>query len=172
MPLIFMKYRQIKTSFWEDGYILELSCLEKLLFLYLFTNPRVNLCGIYELADRTICYTLGCTLEELVFMKKKLEKDNKYAFYKGWVFIVNFTDHNKYSSAPNIVKSFLADFNSIPKEVINYFLNVLKLTYTPPIENNDTVMVMVMDKDKEGRGYPRIEAKVINEDVDPDTIPF
>lgn len=167
-----MKYRQIETCFWEDGYILELTPAEKLCFIYLFTNDKVNLCGIYELPDRIICSTLGATLEELTDFKNKFTKDNKYAFYKGWVFINNFADHNKYSPAPNVVKSFLKDFNSVPQEVLNYFLNNLKLNYKPPIDNEDIVMVMDKVMVKEGRGYPRIEAKSVNEDIDPSTIPI
>ena len=147
-----MKYRQIKTSFWEDGYTLKLSHLEKVLFLYLFTNPKVNMTGIYELPDVLICPTLGCTVDELNQMKKKFEQDEKYYFYDGWVYINNFSKHNKYSSAQNIIDSFMRDLNAIPPKVLRYFLNAKNLNYIPTIDDKVIVKVMVMIK--EGSPYP------------------
>ena len=102
-----MKYRQINTNFWDDGYILELTDKEKLFFLYIFTNPKVNMVGIYELPDRIIISTLGATLGKVSGLKKKFERDKKFSFYKGWVFIHNFSVHNHYSSAPNVVKTWM-----------------------------------------------------------------
>jgi|SRR3972149_2716256 len=162
-----MKYRQINTKFWEDGYISDLTLTEKMFFLYLFTNNHVNLCGIYELPDKYICSTLDFTLEQLEKLKIKLQNNNKYAFFKNWIFIINFSEHNKYSWANNILKSFIKDFNSVPNEIYNYFFNELKLSYIPPIENWNKVMVMDKVIVKEGRGYgrgyPRIKAKLIEE---------
>jgi len=147
-----MKYRQIKTSFWEDGYTLKLSHLEKVLFLYLFTNPKVNMVGIYEMPDILICPTLGCTIDELNQIKKKFEQDEKYYFYDGWVYINNFSKHNKYSSAPNIIESFMNDFRSIPPKVMQHFLNTKNLNYIPTINDKEIVKVIVIVK--EGTPYP------------------
>ena len=41
------KHRYIKTKFWDDSYIIELNPHEKLLFLYLITNPLTNIAGVY-----------------------------------------------------------------------------------------------------------------------------
>jgi hypothetical protein len=142
-----VKYRQIETKFWEDGYVLELTNKEREFFLYLITNPKVNMCGIYELSDKTIVYTLGCSLEELTSFKKKLQSDNKYAFFNGWVYVFNFHKYNSFSPAPNIMKAFIKDFNSIPSIIINHFLNDLSLPYILP-GNYDKVMVKDNDKDK------------------------
>lgn len=160
-----MKYRQINTDFWEDNYILDLSDKEKIYFCYLFTNPRVNMVGIYEISDRIICATLGATLADLKKMQSKFEKDSKYYFYNNWVFINNFTKHNRYSSVKNVVDAFLTDFNSIPQEVLKHFLVKLKLLYTPPLVKKDkatdkvTVIIKVMVMDKYGSPYPRIQAE-------------
>lgn len=172
-----MKYRQFETSFWEDGYILELNRIEKLLFNYLFTNSKVNMCGIYELPDRIILSTLGPTLDELGFAKAKFEKDKKYSFHKGWVFINNFAEHNTYSPAPNVLQTYIKDFNHIPSDIKDYFINKLKLSYSIPIANAEKhivmdmvrVMVMVKDGTPYPTPYPRNEAK---EDINPDSIPL
>lgn len=170
-----MKYRQIKTNFWEDNYILDLKKTEKLFFLYLFTNPKVNMCGIYELPDKTIRYTLDLTLEELKELKDKFQEDNKYIFHKGWVFVVNFSSHNVYSSAKAVISAFITDFNNIPDEIRNYFFNVLNLPYEIPILNWDSVIVMDKVKDKDKKGSPRVGPRVglrLNEEVNPDNIPL
>lgn len=171
-----MKYRQIATNIWEDNYTLELNDKEHRAFILFFTNHRVNMVGIYEMPDRIIRYTLGATLEELGKIKKKFETDRKYFFYKGWIYINNFHKHNRFSYAPQVIDTYLNDFNSIPQDVLKHFLVDLKLNYTPTIIKKDkvtkqtTVMVMVMVMDKEGRPYPRIEAKTIYEDVDADEV--
>jgi len=167
-----MKYRQIKTDFWEDGYVLELTDKEKLLFLYLFSNDKVNMVGIYELPDRVISSTLGATLGELTEIKKKFEADKKYYFYKGWVYINNYSEHTHYSSAPNVVKTFIKEFNSIPPEVRSHFIVSLKLNYILPIETHTLVMVMDKVMDKYPSPYPRIEPVGGEERVNPDDVPL
>jgi len=44
------KNRYINTKFWDDPFIAELSIKEKLLYLYLITNPLTNAAGIYEIS--------------------------------------------------------------------------------------------------------------------------
>lgn len=175
-----MKYRQLKTDFWEDGYILDLTRDEKLLFIYLFTNPKVNMCGIYELPDRTICYTLDLTLEQLGRLKTKFSEDHKFLFHKGWVFICNYAQHNIYSAARPILFAFEKEFNLIPPDIKKYFFAAS--VYEFPIKDferyfnhvNDTVTVKdnvnVNVNVKYPRPYPRDEAN--DEFIDPDTVPL
>lgn len=165
-----MKYRQTRTAFWEDGYILDLSHEEKLLFIYLFTNSKVNLCGIYELPDRTISYTLALPLPTVLKIKEKLQKDNKFLFYKGYVFIINYAQHNIFSSALSVVSSFATEFNSIPQEIKEYFFKISN--YEIPIKNPEEVIVMdkVMVRVMVKKGSPTLGVEA-REDVDPDSIP-
>lgn len=166
-----MKYRQIATSFWEDGYTLKLSALEKLFFIYLFTNPKVNMVGIYELPDILIYPSLGCSLEKLGKMKAKFEADRKFFFYDGWIYINNFVKYNRYSSAPNVINSFILDFNKIPQKVLNYFITDKQLNYIPTVIGKDnSVMVRVMVMDKKATPYPTIQAKLAEEAIDLDKL--
>lgn len=173
-----MKYRQIGTAIWEDNYVLELNDKEFRTFIYLFTNHRVNLVGIYQLPDRIVCSTLGATLEELAEIKKKFEKDHKYFFYNGWVYINNFHKHNRYSSVPTVIDTYLNDFNSIPQDILKHFIVDLKLDYVPTIVKKDKfskqnkVMVKVIVMDKYPSPYPRIEAISLDETVNPEDLPL
>jgi len=47
-------YRQLHTLIWSDSWFVELEPDLKLLFIYLFSNERVLICGLYELPIRTI----------------------------------------------------------------------------------------------------------------------
>ena len=41
-------YRQIHTKMWTDPWFIDLATDEKLVFIYLFSNDRVNVLGIIE----------------------------------------------------------------------------------------------------------------------------
>lgn len=166
-----MKYRQIATSFWEDGYTLKLSALEKLFFIYLFTNPKVNMVGIYELPDPLILPILACSLDDLSKLKTKFEADRKFFFYDGWIYINNFVKYNRYSSAPNVINSFIQDFNKIPQKILNYFITDKQLNYIPTVIGKDnSVMVKVMVMVKKATAYPTIQAKLAEETIDLDEL--
>lgn len=138
-----MKYRPFNTNFWEDGYIEQLTDIEKLAFIFLFTNSKVNKCGIYEITDKKIIFHLGINTKELTEIKQKFKKDQKFSFFQNYVFIHNFSEHNKFSSAPNVLRSLVNDFNSIPVTVRDYFFNQQKLVYSLPTESKEIVIVIV-----------------------------
>jgi len=54
-----MTQRIVKDEFWTDPYIEDLDPSEKLLFLYLITNPLCNVAGIYESQITRIAYETG-----------------------------------------------------------------------------------------------------------------
>ncbi len=41
-------FRNIHTHIWKDAWFCELQPDEKLLFIYLFSNERASVCGMYE----------------------------------------------------------------------------------------------------------------------------
>lgn len=141
-----MKYRQFSTNFWKDGYVTELTQAEKITFNYLLTNDRVNLCGIYELPDKYMKVDLDLTTESLHHVKNKLQNDRKVAFHKGWVYLVNFAEHNKFSPVQNVLTAFMKEFNSIPLEVREYFFVTLNLPYEVPLLSHKDILVTVTDK--------------------------
>lgn len=60
-----MKYHTIKSDLWEDEKFQELTCSQKLLFIYLFANRRCPPSGIYKLSNQTICFELNVEITEL-----------------------------------------------------------------------------------------------------------
>lgn len=52
-------YRSVSTAIWTDDAILSMSPEQKLLFLYLHTNPYTSACGIYKMQIRTMAFQVG-----------------------------------------------------------------------------------------------------------------
>ena len=71
------KKRMIDTRFWDDNYIITLSPVEKLLFLYLITNPLTLICGVYEIAIRRIVFDTGISESEVLEKLEKFGRDGK-----------------------------------------------------------------------------------------------
>jgi hypothetical protein len=73
-----MTNRYINTNFWKDNYIADLDPSEKLLFLYLITNPRTNIAGIYELNLREIAFDTGFDVDMVKKILARLRPMESY----------------------------------------------------------------------------------------------
>ena len=58
-------YRKVKSSLWHDPAVRQLSPEEKLLFVYLITNPHTHQSGLYYLPLVTIEHELGYTIHRI-----------------------------------------------------------------------------------------------------------
>lgn len=106
------KTRIVDTRFWSDGYISSLTHEEKLLFVYLITNSKTELCGAYELPTGLIVYETGLSKEGVEKMLSKFQEDQKLVREGDWVLMVNFL---KYQSLnPNIIKGILRTIEELP----------------------------------------------------------
>ena len=63
-----MTYRQIHTEIWDDPWFLELESDAKLLFVYLFSNKRTNMIGLYELSPRQMAFETGLALAQKIVL--------------------------------------------------------------------------------------------------------
>lgn len=127
-----MKTRIIHTKIWKDEWFASLSKDAKFLWLYLLTNEKLNISGIYELTDREMTFDLGEDID--IGVKEELRP--KAMFYKNWVFIPNIEKYNSYRNAPTNQKAFEKEILSIPNDVIRMILTDTSIDtsiYTPPI---------------------------------------
>ncbi len=118
-----MKTRILYTKFWQDHYVCSLNIKEKLVFLYLLTNEKVNLCGIYELSDKVVKMDLEITQSELDKIKQKFINDKRFIFYNGWVKIINGNKYNNFSGEKNEIAK-QKELNFIPLELLNDTLSI------------------------------------------------
>ncbi len=131
--------RQINTKFWDDSYIVNLDPIEKLLFLYLLTNPLTNISGIYEIQIRRIAFDTGIDKDMVLKVLERFERDGKVHFKDGWIIITNFIKNQTLN--PSVISGVQRELNSLPKELIDrlgtdwgesVLLNLTKLNLTLP----------------------------------------
>jgi len=89
------KNRYINTRMWRDVSFRKFTKDEKLLFLYLLTNPDTNIAGIYEIPLDQISLDTGISENDIKSIFKNFEKFDKIFYIDGWVFIKNFIKYQK-----------------------------------------------------------------------------
>lgn len=136
------KQRSVVTKFWDDTYIMKLDPIEKLLFLYLLTNPLTNICGIYEITPRRVAFDTGIDSEMVEKIFKRYEKEQKIVYQNGWVCIVNFIKNQTLN--PSVVKGIKRELKLVPRDSLLQLatvchslnqdgsLNLTKLNLTKP----------------------------------------
>lgn len=125
-----MKTRILWTKMWEDEWFDNLSDDARLLFIYLITNPFINLSGCYEVRDKTICYHTHLNQDQL--NKAKEDLNPKVIFSDNWIYVVNSQGYGGYTGK-DIEKALLKEIEFIPQNVKNTF-GITK-PYTPPTES-------------------------------------
>ena len=112
------KQRYISTKFWQDNYIIDKDPIEKLLFLYLLTNPLTNILGIYEISIKIIAFDTGIDSEMILKILERFEKDDKVKYFKGHIALKNFTKHQK--DNPKINKGIEILISETPLELLSW----------------------------------------------------
>ena len=75
-------YRHVYLKFWNDDKVMELfSVEEKLLFLFLLTNPNTTQIGVYKILPKEIAFMTGFEEEEVSIMLELFEKEYKLIKY-------------------------------------------------------------------------------------------
>ena len=109
------KLRSVNTKFWDDPFIEELTPSEKLLFLYLLTNPQANLLGIYEITIKRICYDTGLSKDIITNGLERFGRVRK-AFYCGnYIILPNWLKNQNLNK--NMKIAVAREFNELPKEL-------------------------------------------------------
>lgn len=109
------KQRLVNTKFWIDDYSSNLDPSEKLLFLYLLTNPYTEICGVYEIPLKLIALETGLDREMVLKIIERFTKDDKIFYERGWVAIKNFTKHQVKN--PSVEKGIERGLLNVPKEI-------------------------------------------------------
>jgi len=128
-------YRQIHTKIWKDGWFLDLPPDNKLLFIYLFSNERANLIGLYDLPLRVVAFETGLELESVEWGMEQLEKAGKVYYENGWVWVTNLLRYNATNiDSPKIKTHIENTLDEIPdcqlkRRLIAYYAPVIPYIY-------------------------------------------
>jgi len=110
------KTRYIKTDFWSDSFIETLSTEEKLLFIYLFSNERVDLCWIYEITIKKISFESWIDIKKVESILDKFSKKWKVYYIDWYVYIKNFVKHLQIN--PSMKLWIDRSRNALPKPIL------------------------------------------------------
>ena len=112
------RQRYLDTKFWDDTYIVSLDPIEKLLFIYLLTNPLTNICGIYETSLRRIAFDTGVEQAMVLNILKRFEEDDKVKYQKGYIALKNFTKYQ--ANNEKINKGIVSLLKGTPAELVKW----------------------------------------------------
>lgn len=106
------KYRQVHVHIWKDGWFLDLEPKYKLFFIYLFTNERASISGIYELPKRVMAFESGLTYSEIDSAFEVFQQEAKAYFDDGVVWIANLRKYHE-SKSPKVQKCIADDIGRL-----------------------------------------------------------
>ena len=117
-------YRNIQMSFWTDAKIADtFTPDEKLMYLYLLTNPHTNLCGCYEISSRQIAFEIGFKREQIEKLIKSLQ-DKRVIVYSTdsrEVLLVNWHKYN-WTSSEKLRKPLREEVKKVKKSEFRRYL--------------------------------------------------
>jgi len=109
------KLRSINTHFWQDNFVIDLDPIEKLLFLYLLSNPQTNMLGIYELHVRRISFDTGIDKDMVLKIFDRFTEAEKVKYKEGYVILQNFIKNQSYNK--NMQTSAVNSWNDLPLSI-------------------------------------------------------
>ncbi len=124
-----MKSRMVKTAFYSDEKVEQLSKDGKWLFMYIITCPYIGLTGAFQVTDKRIMYDTGLTPKELEVAKQEITDLKMASFINSWVVIFNTDKHNKYSQSKTTKAAYDSEFSELPEGIHRV------------LENKDTILM-------------------------------
>lgn len=94
--------RYVNTDLWEDPYIQSLRPLQRYLFIYLITNPKCNIAGVYEITTVTIKRLTGLTDRQIAEYMQKFTADRKMVYRDNWLVLANAPKHQEWQSSKSV----------------------------------------------------------------------
>jgi len=132
-------YRSLYTTFWQDPFIIERSTDEKFFYIYLMTNPKTSICGIYELSLSVAALETGFTKAKVETLIDKFQREYHKIIYSkqtSEVCIVNWLRYNG-NTSPKVQAAIKSAFDKVKdKRLITCITSD-----SSAIMNEDTVSV-------------------------------
>ena len=128
------KLRSVSTGTWSDPWYEELKPHQKLIFLYLITNEKTNMLGIYEASVKKISFETGVNKDDITKCLNQFEIDGKIKYQNNFIILVNFLKHQNFNT--NMKKGAIKVYDSLPKDLK---VNGLTLDDSNPIESFESL---------------------------------
>lgn len=109
------KQRIVKDEIWSDDWFYELDPTEKLVWMFLLTNERGNVAGIYKISTRWASNLVGLDRNVFEEILKRFETHGKILRNGDWIVLVNFSRHQ--SSSPKIAAGIKRIVEDLPEDM-------------------------------------------------------
>lgn len=146
-------FRQIHTKIWKDGWFLDLEPSEKLLWIYLFSNDRATIAGIYEIPLKVIVFETGLDKQYCIDTLSIFYQQGKILYQDGIMWVFNLRKYHE-TQSPKIQTRIKSDFDAVPEgEVKNayaqaYGIDTLSIPYLES-ESHTTLHYTKQNKTKQ-----------------------
>ena len=118
--------RYISTSFWDDNWIQTLDPSEKLLYLYLMTNPLTNIAGVYKITVRRMCFDTGFNDSTINHILEKFKNAKKAYLISEYIVLPSWPRHQNWEKSEKIKEGIISILKGLDKEMIE---NLIILRY-------------------------------------------
>jgi hypothetical protein len=112
------RYCYISTDYWDDAWIYSLTSTEKLLYLYLLSNPLTNIAGVYKIIDQRICFDTRLSQKEVTKIMRKFEEAGKVFHMDEYIVIPSAPKHQKLDSSPKLKEGVIKILMAIGPEYL------------------------------------------------------
>lgn len=127
-------FRAIYTRMWKDEWFSGLPIDAKLLFVYLFSNERASICGMYELPIRFMAFETGLDEARVSEILDDFQAAKKVYYRDGVVWVVNLRKYNETPSG-KVFGRIVKDIESIPDGWVKaQYCKSYSIPYRYPIE--------------------------------------
>lgn len=114
---IMSKQRIIKDEVWDDEWFYDLDPIEKLVWLFLLTNNRCNIAGVYKLNQKWAARITGLDSDLFPKIINRFVEDKKLYIDGEWVVIINFTKHQ--AENPSVKQGINRIINRVSRPVLD-----------------------------------------------------
>lgn len=106
-------YRQVHTKIWDDPWFVELSPEGKLFFIWLVTNEKASVSGLYEFSAAVAARETGIDRKIVAENIKQFSIDGKIMVKGNYIWVKNLRKYND-SGSPNAYKRIMTDLELLP----------------------------------------------------------
>lgn len=153
-------HRYVDTALWDDRFVRNLKPVEKLLWVYLISNPRCTISGVYEITPDVIKGHTGLTVPKISALMARFALDQRLTYDQDWIILANAPKHQYWRTSQNVRKGIENDLLAAPDWILTgiregripyaYPLDMVPIPltypmYTPPNRPASYLMSRILD---------------------------
>lgn len=129
------EFRTIQSKLWDDGWFCSKDCEGKLFWIYLLTNSRASVSGIYILRAAVAAAECGLDISKVEYRFMEFATDGKIDREGDILWVRKLRDYQA-TSSPTVIARIAKDLASIPECALNeryllHYANGLNTTTIP-----------------------------------------